>query len=98
MFKRNDRQTKELLQELARYRMVESIRLVWQDSEDELIERFKSIIATPNDNMNPGPFVIMQTAGLVGTVLALKYEKNQDELMKLLKDSDVNFVKEIMND
>lgn len=88
----------DLLQELTKLAMQEAIKVSWEDSEEELMERFKRLIATPNDEMNPGPFAVMQTVGLVGTVLAGKHGKNEDELMRLLKESNVNFVKEIIND
>lgn len=87
-----------LLEELIKLAMQEAIEVSWEDSEEELMERFKRLIATPNDEMSPGPFAVMQTVGLVGTVLARKHGKNEDELMRLLKESNVNFVKEIIND
>ena len=88
----------ELFDELIKLAMKEAIEVSWEDSEEELMERFKRLIATPNDEMNPGPFAVMQTVGLVGTVLARKHGRNEDELMRLLKESNVNFVKEILND
>ena len=89
---------KELFDELTKLAMQEAIKVSWEDSEEELMERFKRLIATPNDEMNPGPFAVMQAVGLVGTVLAGKHGKNEDELMRLLKESNVSFVKEILND
>lgn len=88
----------ELLQELTKLAMQEAIKVSWEDSEEELMERFKCLIATPNDEMSPGPFAVMQTVGLVGTVLVMKHRKNEDELMRLLKESNVNFVKEIVSE
>ena len=87
-----------LFDELIKLAMKEAIEVSWEDREEELMERFKRLIATPNDEMNPGPFAVMQTVGLVGTVLARKHGRNEDELMRLLKESNVNFVKEILND
>lgn len=88
----------EILQEMAKLTMKESIEIAWNDSEEELMNRLKSMLATPDDEWNPGPFTIMQTVGLVGTILTIKYKKNENELMRLVKDSNVNFVKEIIND
>jgi len=88
----------EMLQEMAKLTMKESVEIAWNDSEEELMNRLKSMLATPDDEWNPGPFTIMQTVGLAGTILKIKYKKNENELMRLVKDSNVNFVKEILND
>lgn len=95
MSERENMELVEMLQQMAKLTMKESIEIAWNDSEEELMNRLKSMLATPDDEWNPGPFTIMQTVGLAGTILKIKYKKNEKELMRLVKDSNVNFVKEI---
>lgn len=88
----------EGLQELLKLTMHESIDAVWNNSEEELIELFEDVLATANDEHRPGLFTLMQSAGLIGSVLVIKHGKDEDELMKMLKNSNAIFVKEIKND
>ena len=88
----------EGLQELLKLTMHESIDAVWKNSEEELIELFEDVLATANDEHRPGLFTLMQTAGLIGSVLVIKHGKDEDELMKILKNSNAIFVKEILNE
>lgn len=46
----------------------------------------------------PTLFTMMYMVGLIGTVLVSKYGKDENELMKVLKDSNSLFVKEIKNE
>nr|DAU83000.1 MAG TPA: hypothetical protein [Caudoviricetes sp.] len=85
----------ELLNALTKVSMHSAIDVSWESSEEELMERLTSTIATKDEEHNPGPFAVMQAVGLTGTVLAMKYQIDEDKLMKILKDSKVNFVKEI---
>lgn len=88
----------ELLQEIAKVGMHAAIDASWDKSETELMELLIDLIKTPNNEENPGPFALMQAVGLIGTVLKMKYGKSENELMQLLKGSNVNFVREIKND
>lgn len=85
----------ELLQEMAKVGMHAAIDASWDKSETELMKLLIDFINTPNNEENPGPFALMQVVGLTGTVLSMKFKVDEKELMQLLKDSNVNFVKEI---
>ncbi|WP_311482208.1 hypothetical protein [uncultured Anaerococcus sp.] len=84
-------------QELLKFSMHEAIEAIWMECEEDLIERYKKVLATPDDEKRPSSFTMMQMTGLIGAVLAIKYEKDENELMRILKDSDAIFVKEIKN-
>ncbi|MCW6678191.1 hypothetical protein NH286_03360 [Anaerococcus sp. NML200574] len=88
----------ELLKGLLRCSMHGLIDSMWDASEEALIKSFKTLMGTPDDENRPGLFSQMQIAGVIGTVLVSKYGKDEKELMKILKDSDALFVKEIKND
>lgn len=88
----------KLLQELLRHSMHEMIDVMWDGSEEELINSFEIVLATPDDEYRPTLFSLMQIAGLAGNILVLKHGKDEKELMKMLKDSNALFVKEIVND
>ena len=98
MTKMGCRDVNELLLGLLRRSMHEMIDVMFDGSEEELIKSFEMALATPDDENRPTLFSLMQVAGLAGTVLVLKYEKDENELMKMLKNSDCMFVKEILND
>lgn len=83
---------------LLKSSMHEAIEVMWDISEEELMDCYKKVLATPDDEKRPSSFTMMQMTGLIGAVLAIKYEKDENELMKILKDSDAIFVKEIKND
>lgn len=85
----------DLLQELAKSGMHEVIEAAWESSEEEILESLIVMIEFNNYKDNPGPFANMQIVGLLGIVLIMKYKWNEEELMKLLKCSNVDFVKEI---
>lgn len=87
-----------LLKELLKISMREAVDSAWSKSEEELIKSFKKALTTPDDENVPSLFTLMQITGLIGTVLVSKYGKDEKELMKMLKDSDALFVKEIIND
>lgn len=88
----------EALQELLKLSMHEAIDVMWRDSEEDLMKRFEMELATPYDEHRPGLFSLMQIAGLIGVVLVAKHKKDEKELMKMLKDSDALFVKEIKSE
>lgn len=88
----------EALQELIKITMHEAINTMWNSSEEGLMKKFEMVMNTPEDENPPTLFDVMQMAGLIGSVLVLKYEKDEKELMKMLKDSDALFVKEILNE
>lgn len=86
------------LQELFKSTMHESIEIMWKDSEEDLMVRFKEVLATPDDEYRPTFFTMMQMAGLIGAVLIMKYGKDENELMKMLRDGDAIFLKETKHD
>lgn len=88
----------EFLKELLRRSMHGAIDATWDASEEGLIKSFKTLMDTPDDENRPGLFSQMQIVGVIGTVLVSKYGKDEKELMKMLKDSDALFVKEIKHD
>lgn len=87
-----------LLNELLKISMREAVDSAWSKSEEELNKSFKTALTTPDDENAPSLFTLMQMTGLIGTVLISKYGKDEKELMKMLKNSDCIFVKEIAND
>ena len=87
-----------MLEELLKLSMHGNIDTMWNSSEEELMEYFGRVMTTPDDENRPSLFTMMQMAGLIGTVLVSKYEKDEKDLMKILKDSDALFVKEIKHD
>lgn len=88
----------EALQELTQITMHEAINTMWNSSEEGLMKKFERVMNTAEDENPPTVFDVMQMAGLIGSVLILKYDKDENELMKMLKNSDCMFVKEIIND
>ncbi len=88
----------KLLQELVRRAMHEMIDVMWNGSEEKLMETFEMAIGKSIDELNPTLLNTMQISGLAGMVLVAKYGKDEKELMKILKNSDAPFVKEIKND
>ena len=98
MIKMDSRNGIKLLQEILKLSMHELMDDVWEASEEDLMKRFEMILATPDDELRPTLFSLMQITGLIGAVLVAKHKKNEKELMKILKDSDALFVKEIKND
>lgn len=96
MTKVNDRDDIREWQELLKFSMHEAIEAMWIESEEDLIECYKKVLATPDDEKRPSSFTMMQMVGLIGAILAIKYGKDENELMKILKDSDALFVKEIL--
>lgn len=98
MIKMDCKNLNELLQELLRRSMHEMIDVMWDGSEEELIKSFEMALATPDDENRPTLFSLMQVAGLAGNALVLKHGRDEKELMKMLKDSDALFVKEIKHD
>ena len=82
-------------QELLKFSMHEAIEAMWMECEEDLMECYKKVLATPDDENRPSSFTMMQMTGLIGAILAIKYEKDENELMKILKNSDALFVKEI---
>lgn len=87
-----------LMANLVKAVMREAVDVMWNKSEEELIEDFKLALITPNDEDCPTLFTMMYMVGLIGTVLVSKYGKDENELMKVLKDSNSLFVKEIKNE
>ena len=98
MIKMSCKNGNELLQELLRHSMHEMIDVMWDGSEEELIKSFEKVMATPDDENRPTLFSLMQVAGLSGNALVLKHGRDEKELMKMLKDSDALFIKEIKHD
>lgn len=87
-----------LLQEILKLSMYELMDDVWEASEEDLMKRFEMVLATPDDEYRPTSFSLMQITGLIGVVLVTKYKKDENELMKMLKNSDALFVKEIISE
>lgn len=83
---------------LLKLSMHEAIEAMWDRSEEELMKSLEIVFATPDDEKRPSSFTMMQMVGLIGAVLVIKYEKDESELMKMLKDSNALFVKEIKID
>lgn len=98
MIKMDSRYGAKLLQEILKLSMHELIDDVWEASEEDLMKRFEMVLDTPDDEYRPTLFSLMQVAGLIGAVLVVKHEKDEKELMKMLKDSDALFVKEIVSE
>ena len=98
MTKMGFRDINAMLEELLKISMHGNIDTMWNSSEEELMGYFERVMTTPDDENRPSLFIIMQMAGLIGTVLVSKYEKDEKELMKMLKDSDALFVKEIVSE
>lgn len=98
MNKKDIRDMNAMLEELLKLSMHGNIDTMWNSSEEELMEYFGRVMTTPDDENRPSLFTMMQMAGLIGTVLVSKYEKDEKDLMKILKDSDALFVKEIKHD
>nr|WP_072537052.1 hypothetical protein [Anaerococcus mediterraneensis] len=98
MIKIDCRNGNELLRELIKCSMHEMIDVMWDGSEEELTKSFEIALATPDDENRPTLFSLMQVAGLAGNILVLKHGKDEKELMKMLKDSDALFVKEIVSE
>lgn len=90
--------SRELLRELLKASMRETVDAMWNKSEEELMKKFEIVLATPDDKYRPTHFSLMQMTGLIGAVLVIKYEKDENELMEMLKDSNALFVKEIVNE
>lgn len=85
----------EMLEKMIAISMHQTIDVAWSDSEDELTERFHKALTTPNDDRNPGPFTLMQAVGTLGVALETRYHVDRDKLMQILKDSDLEFVKDL---
>ena len=98
MTKMNSKNGIKLLQEILKLSMHELMDDVWEADEEDLMERYKTILATPDDENRPTLFSLMQITGLIGVVLVAKHKKDEKELMKMLKDSDALFVKEILSE
>lgn len=95
MTKMDLRNINVLLNGLLKIFMREAVDAAWSKSEEELIKDFKTVLTTPDDENAPPLFTLMLVAGLTGNVLTSKYGKDENELMKMLKNSDALFVKEI---
>ena len=98
MTKMDSRNGIKLLQEILKLSMRELIDTVWEASEEDLMKRLEMVLTTPDNERRPTLFGLMQITGLVGVVLVAKYKKDEKELMKMLKDSDALFVKEIISE
>lgn len=98
MNKTDSRNGIKLLQEILKLSMHELMDDVWEADEEDLMERFEMVLATPDDEYRPTSFSLMQITGLIGAVLIAKHRIDEKELMKMLKDSDALFVKEIISE
>ena len=98
MIEMDSRNDTKLLQEILKLSMHEYIDTVWDASEEDLMKRFEMVLAIPDDERRPTLFSLIQVAGLIGAVLIVKHKKDENELMKMLKDSDALFVKEIISE
>lgn len=98
MIKIDSRNSIKLLQEILKLSMRELMDDVWEASEEDLMKRFEMALTTPDDERRPTLFGLMQITGLIGVVLVAKHKKDEKELMKILKDSDALFVKEIRHE
>lgn len=88
----------KLLQEILKLSMHELMDDVWEASEEDLMKRLEMVLTTPDDEYRPTLFSLMQITGLIGVVLVAKHKKDEKELMKMLKDSDALFIKEIVGE
>ena len=91
----NLQEMNNMLEKLVVMAMHGTIDIAWSDSEDELMEKFHIALTTPNDDNNPGPFTVMQSVGTFGAALETRYHVDRDKLMQILRDSDLEFVKEL---
>ncbi|MBZ2385781.1 hypothetical protein K8P03_11080 [Anaerococcus murdochii] len=98
MNKTDSRNGIKLLQEILKLSMHELMDDVWEADEEDLMERFEMVLATPDDEYRPTSFSLMQITGLIGAVLIAKHRIDEKELMKMLKDSNALFVKEIISE
>lgn len=98
MTKRDFWDITKVLEGLVKISMHEVIDVAWERSEEELIDNFEMVTNIPDDDIRYGLFDQIIIVGTIGTVLTCKYGKDENELMKMLKDSDALFVKEIKNE
>lgn len=98
MTKRDFWDITKVLEGLVKISMHEVIDVAWERSEEELINNFEMVTNIPDDDIRYGLFDQIIIVGTIGTVLTCKYGKDENELMKMLKDSDALFVKEIKNE
>lgn len=98
MSKQVNNKIHDLLNELTKEAIKRAVDISYCNSKEELMDRFINLINTPDDENNPGPFALMQAVGLTGMVLASRYNVDEKALMELVKDSNVNFIREIKND
>jgi len=92
---------KELLQameELMRVGMKVNIDQAFEIGKEKLLSKFKEAIHEPLEGDSAHMFGIMFILGVSGGVLSTKYEMSEEELIKLIKESNSDFIKELKND
>lgn len=71
----------------------------WNLSEEELLEAYTEVISDTYDkNNNPGIFAQMFVVAAFGEALQHKYKVDNKMLISKLKNSEMNFIKELQND
>lgn len=71
----------------------------WSLSEKELMEAYNETISyTFNENNTPGIFAQMFVVAAFGEVLQHKYGVDRKMLVAKLKNSEMDFIKELKND
>lgn len=92
---------KELLQgmeELLRLGMKLNIDQAFELGKEELLSKFRDAVHEPLEDRSAGMFGLMFIIGTCGGVLNTKYGMSEEELIKLIKESNSDFIKELRND
>ncbi|WP_262123419.1 hypothetical protein [Anaerococcus sp. Marseille-Q5996] len=91
----------ELLQSMEKILnlgMKMSIDQTFEMDEEELLSKFKDAACDSLEDKSSGMFGLMFVIGTFGTVLITKYERSEKELIKLIKETNGDFIKELQND
>ena len=91
----------ELLQSMVQMlnlSMKMSVDKAFEMDEEELLSKFKDASCDPLGDKSAGIFGSMFLIAVSGTVLSTKYEKNEKELIELIKETNGDFIKGLQND
>lgn len=75
-----------------------SIDQAFEMDEEELLSEFKDAACDSLEDKSSGMFGVMFLIGVCGAVLSIKYERNEKELIELIKETKGDFIKELQND
>ena len=75
-----------------------SVDQAFEMDEEELLSKFKGAACESLEDKSSGMFGLMFLIGACGAVLSTKYEKNEKELIELIKETNGDFIKELQND